>query len=56
MDTAQRFEIASECVRELLKENGMIEGDGRQVVRSILMQWSNDIPGLRVVVRPEGEA
>ncbi len=37
---------------DLLVTHGMIDGDDPAVVKRIVMAWSNDVPALRVRVRP----
>lgn len=38
------------ALTDLLVEHGMIEGDGRSVVRRIAMEWAN-VEGVRVIVQ-----
>lgn len=42
------------AVTDLLVYHGMIEGDGREVVRRIAMDWAQ-IEGVRVTVKGMGE-
>jgi Holliday junction resolvase RusA-like endonuclease len=37
---------------DLLVSHGMIEGDDPSVVKRIVMQWSEDVPALRLCVTP----
>lgn len=36
---------------DLLVRHGLIDGDGRKVVRKIAMEWSSEVDGCRVTVR-----
>lgn len=47
-----RFDLSNmmKSVEDLLVLHGMIEGDGRDVVRKITMEWA-DIKGCRVTVQ-----
>lgn len=42
------------AITDLLVTHGMIEGDGRDVVRKITMEWA-DVQGCRVTVQSVGE-
>lgn len=43
------------AITDLLVSHGLIEGDGREVVRRIAMEWAQ-IDGVRVTVKGMGEA
>lgn len=36
---------------DLLVRHGLIDGDGRKIVRKIAMEWSSEVEGCRVTVR-----
>lgn len=44
----------AKAVLDVLVSHGMIEGDGRAVVRKISMEWVPGIVGCRITVKPEG--
>lgn len=39
------------AVEDLLVSHGMIDGDGREVVRHVAIDWARDVQGIRVSVQ-----
>lgn len=56
VEDAGRFDLPNveKALTDLLVTHGMIEGDGRDVVRKISMEWASDVSGCRVTVKPLG--
>lgn len=45
---------AAKCVLDALVARGVIEDDRKKFVRSISLEWSSEVEGIRVTIKPAG--
>lgn len=47
---------AAKCVLDALVARGVIEDDRKKFVRGVSLEWSTETEGMRVTIKPAGEA